>query len=197
MKSNVINFKKGEDNVQQLLVETEKVAIYNGLNAKESLRLRLLSEEVSGILRELVQEFDGEFWIENENKVFTINFSVKADSMDEDTKKKLLSVSSSGKNELAKGFMGKLRSLIEFFATGDEHSQSIACLYGFYQNTTTVCTINNDMLLSVWSLEKYKADVKDKKEWDELEKSIVANLADDVTVGVMGKKVVVAVKKTF
>ena len=36
-----------------------------------------------------------------------------------------------------------------------------------------------------------------KEEWDELERSIVANLADDVTVGVRNQKVRLTVIKTF
>ena len=33
--------------------------------------------------------------------------------------------------------------------------------------------------------------------WDELEKSIIANLADDVIVGVKGKEATIAVVKKF
>ena len=37
----------------------------------------------------------------------------------------------------------------------------------------------------------------DSEEWDQLEKSIVAKLADDVIVGVRGKKVEIIIKKKF
>lgn len=194
MKSNVITFKKGENKIEELLIETEKSAVYNGLNNKESLRLRLLSEEIAGVLRELVDTFDGECWIENEGKSFKINFAVQADSMDDETKKKLISLSTSGKNELAKGFMGKIRSIIQYFAVSSEMAMDS---YGFYVNPMDCYSMHTKAELPVWSLDKYKADVKNKKEWDELEKSIVANLADDVTVGVMGRKITVSVAKAF
>ena len=35
------------------------------------------------------------------------------------------------------------------------------------------------------------------EEWDELEKSVIANLADDVTVGVLNGKVDMVVRKKF
>lgn len=196
MKSNVVVFKKGQNNFDNILVEAEKVAIYNGLNAKETLRLRLITEEMIGILKELVDKFDGEFWVENEDKTFTVNLLVKADSMDSEKKEKLLAVSSTGKNVLAKGFMGKIRSVIEFFAASS--GASISEMYGYCINPMDVITLHNSVEYSLWSMDKYKSDVKENvSEWDELEKSIVANLADDVTVGVMGKKIKVAVKKTF
>jgi hypothetical protein len=53
-----------------------------------------------------------------------------------------------------------------------------------------------------WTLDYY---VKQQKEgtaesgeaWDQIEKSIVAKLADDVIVGVRGKKVEIVIKKEF
>ena len=50
-----------------------------------------------------------------------------------------------------------------------------------------------------WSLNKYRNVVKkeDKEDWDELEKSIIANLADDVIVGVKGKQANIVVVKKF
>lgn len=197
MKSNVITFKKGQNKANEILNETEKVAVYNGLTQKEALRLRLLTEEMSGIMSELVNDFDGEFWLECENKTFTVNLSVMADSVDDETKKKFMEMSTSGKNELAKGFMGKLRSMVAFFASSADGSVGDLC--GYYVNNMDVITMHNTGEYSLWSLEKYKNDVKNKKsgEWDGLEKSIVATLADDVTVGVMGRKIKLAVKKTF
>ena len=53
-----------------------------------------------------------------------------------------------------------------------------------------------------WTLERYVAQQKEKKsgsgaEWDQLEKSIVAKLADDVIVGVRGRQVEIIIKKEF
>ncbi|MCR5142759.1 MAG: hypothetical protein K6C68_09575 [Ruminococcus sp.] len=55
-----------------------------------------------------------------------------------------------------------------------------------------------------WSLMNYinAFDREEEKQnrseaWDELEKSIIANLADDVVVGVLNGKVDIVVKKKF
>jgi len=50
-----------------------------------------------------------------------------------------------------------------------------------------------------WSLQKYRVKSEEKKDeaWDELEKSIIANIADDVLVSLNGKSVEIIVKKTF
>jgi hypothetical protein len=49
----------------------------------------------------------------------------------------------------------------------------------------------------MWSLRAYTEGIQDgadtdeqkKEAWDELEKSIIANIADDVQIGVMGDRV--------
>ena len=55
-----------------------------------------------------------------------------------------------------------------------------------------------------WSLLDYRNNLQssesfENKEdnWDELEKSIIANIADDVIVGVIGRKIDIIIKKKF
>ena len=55
----------------------------------------------------------------------------------------------------------------------------------------------------LWSLESYKKSVEQastgdaaaKEAWDELEKSIVASIADDVKIGVSGNTVELIIEK--
>ena len=57
----------------------------------------------------------------------------------------------------------------------------------------------------IWSLEEYrqnlepvrKQDQEAARAWDELEKSVVAKLADDVRVGIRGSKVTMVIHKSF
>ena len=53
----------------------------------------------------------------------------------------------------------------------------------------------------LWSMNRYKAAVKDgrapEEDWDELEKSIVANIADDVQIGIAGQDVEMVIIKKF
>jgi hypothetical protein len=49
-----------------------------------------------------------------------------------------------------------------------------------------------------WTLSRYKDAQKDNAEpWDELEKSIIANLADDVIVSVKGNQIEIIIEKNF
>ena len=58
MKSNVCEIKIGGIGLKNILVEVEKVASYNCLERKQALRLRLLAEELTGMLPELVENFE-------------------------------------------------------------------------------------------------------------------------------------------
>ena len=52
----------------------------------------------------------------------------------------------------------------------------------------------------LWSLEQYKNTVKKDEQaeaWDELEKSVIASVADDVIVGVKGKQANIVIVKKF
>ena len=67
--------------------------------------------------------------------------------------------------------------------------------------------VMNDIHMWSWSLEQYRQDVQEQKEkgddeaiddlLDELEKSIVANIADDVKVSVKGNSIEMIIRKNF
>ena len=51
-----------------------------------------------------------------------------------------------------------------------------------------------------WKLQEYRNSVKKEEQveaWDELEKSVIASLADDVTVGIKGNHAQIVVEKKF
>ena len=61
-----------------------------------------------------------------------------------------------------------------------------------YQLETSV------LLDDQWTLNRYRdAERNNSEPWDELEKSIIANLADDVVVSVKGNNVEIAIIKKF
>ncbi|MBQ6123248.1 MAG: hypothetical protein IJI59_16145, partial [Clostridia bacterium] len=65
--------------------------------------------------------------------------------------------------------------------------------------------MGNADMLTIWTLQTYRNDLNlaradsDNAEeaWDELEKSIVAKLADDIVVGVKGDRIDLVISKTF
>ena len=70
MRSNICKIEKGTRDLYAILKESERVAEYNGLSHKQALQLRLLCEEIDGMLPNIIEDFDGDFWIEQENLSF-------------------------------------------------------------------------------------------------------------------------------
>ena len=66
MKSNICKLNEDLTCLEAVLAEVEKVTGYNSLEGKKALRLRLLAEELCGMLPGLTQNFSGEFWAEND-----------------------------------------------------------------------------------------------------------------------------------
>ena len=206
MKSNICKLNKDLTCLEAVLGEVEKVTAYNGLEDKKALRLRLLAEELCGMLPGLVENFDGEFWTENDGDNYELHVNLKADDMSVELRDELISVSKSGKNAAAKGIMGKIRAVAEtmllaaFDSTAaipegeflDYHGYNMG--FGYVDPSIAL----EAGYIQSWSLYNYKAAVEEKEdEYAELERSIVAKLADDIIVGVRGKNVEIVVKKSF
>ena len=109
-----------------------------------------------------------------------------------ETRDELISVSKSGKNAAAKGIMGKIRAVAEtmLLAASDPTRYIPADNYydyhgfnmGFgYIDPALSCDTG---YIYAWSLCNYKTTVENQKEeaFAELERSIVAKLADDIIV---------------
>ena len=64
------------------------------------------------MMRAITGSVNGEFWMEDENQLYTLHLKVSA-LMDENRREQLLAASTSGKNEATRGFMGKIRSFFE------------------------------------------------------------------------------------
>ena len=77
MKSNICKIEKGTKDLEAILKESERVAEYNGLSHKQSLQLRLLCEEIDGMLPNVIDDFEGDFWIDFEDGICKVNISVQ------------------------------------------------------------------------------------------------------------------------
>ena len=208
MKSNICKLNEDLTCLKAVLAEVEKVTAYNCLEDKKALRLRLLAEELCGMLPGLIKNFSGKFWAENDGDNYELHVELKADEMSVDLRDELISVSKSGKNAAASGVMGKIRAVAEtmLLAAFDPNLAAIPMdreyydYNGFnmefgYMDPTVAYETG---YIYTWSLFNYKTAVGQKEEeYAELERSIVAKLADDIIVGVRGKKVEIVVKKSF
>ena len=191
MKTDILMICSDGSNMEAALEQVDKVAAYKGLSPRNTMHLRLLAEETMAMVRAIAGNVNGEFWMEDEDQMFTLHLRVSS-LMDEKKREQLISASTSGKNEATRGFMGKLRSFFEpasgvpmfsaSFGSGSPH------MYSSY----------------VWSLGDYKDQLRQYREqnqpnakeaWDELEKSVVGHLADDVKVSILGRTVEMTIAK--
>ena len=73
MKTDVIRVTNAEGGVRAALNQVEKVAAYKGLSGKSALHLRLLTEEMMGMMRSITGEVEGKYWIEEEDGLYALH----------------------------------------------------------------------------------------------------------------------------
>ena len=191
MKTDILMISSDGTNMDSALAQVDKVAAYKGLSSKNALYLRLLAEETMAMMRAITGSVNGEFWMEDEDQLYTLHLKVST-LMDENAREQLLAASTSGKNEATRGFMGKIRSFFEPSSSVPMFSAGLGGgspqMYNSY----------------AWSMEDYKDQLRQYREqnqneakdaWDELEKSVVGHLADDVKVSIRGRTVEMTIVK--
>ena len=198
MNSNVCKIEKGSRDLAAILAESERVAKYNGLTHKQTLQLRLLCEEVDGMLPNIIDDFEGILWIEYEEGVCKVNVTIDIPEFDIDKKSELIAFAKNKKNAAAVGIVGKIRSAIEdFFLNGESVRALDASAGAHYMSAGYNVGVDYSYF---WSLEQYRSTVQTgakNDDWDELERSIIASVADDVTVGVRGHRAEIVIVKKF
>ena len=208
MRAAEITVTSQGEGMREALEETEKLGTACGLAPKEVLRLRLLAEELFGMVRSIVGEEEAVYRIEADGKRFELRLSADV-WMTQELKKQLVSVSSQGKNAASAGFMGKLRDMIATALLPKENGLSL--LSGFSMGCMSMAGSGGPAAQAAsadafyWSMNRYKQAIDETRAenseseaaWDELEKSIVANLADEVTVLIRGSRTEIRIQKTF
>lgn len=198
MKTELISISSNGMGRDEALILTEKTAAFCGLDNKAALRLRLLSEELIEFMNSFSDEFPGNFWLEANGNTVEVHLNTTI-PMDLQTRNELLSVSSSGRNSAAKGFMGRIREMISLMTLPDDPEtktlvdqamgmMSMGCQMGTHSNNYS------------WAMSRFVSSIEkedNREEKDFLERSIVANLADDVTVHIVGSDVEMAIYKAF
>lgn len=185
MKTDVIVVTNEERGMEAALNQVDKIAEYKELSGKNALHLRLLAEEMMAMMRSITGKAEGEFWMEDKDGVYELHLKVQK-LMDSRQREQLIASSTSGRNEATRGFMGKIRALFDMPSDVPVFQGSF--LPGIAPQT------QGDLL---WSMEDYRLQLQQYRDqnredareaWDELEKSVVAHVADDVKVSVRGRE---------
>ena len=188
MKTDVIVVSSQGGQMETALRQAERVAAYKELSPQGALHLRLLTEEMMGMMRSITGETQGRFWIEDQERPGEFRLHLQVDTrMDSGKRSQLLSAATSGKNEVARGLMGRLRDFFDQSADEDIAAMSSPLLLpGMFDHSSTP-TLDWE-----WSMVRYEDALNQAREseeeareaWDELEKSVVARVADDVKVAI-------------
>jgi hypothetical protein len=204
MKSNVCKIENGTKDLAAILCESEKVAAYNELTHKQTLQLRLICEEIDGMLPNIIDDFNGEFWIDFDDGVCKVNISLRFEEFTAKKKEKLVAIAKNKKNASANGIVGMIRSALEdvfleedSFGGGGMLLESRYFVTEYYNSMDQFYAADYS---SLWSLEHYRSTIKKQEKtekWDELEKSVIASVADDIVVGVKGKRADIIIVKKF
>ncbi|MCR4655394.1 MAG: hypothetical protein K5770_04095 [Lachnospiraceae bacterium] len=204
MTTDHISISNGDKQIEKILEEADRLAQYESYGPKDTLRLRLLAEETIGMVRGITEDIEAELWFEGDKDICKIHLNGKT-NMSRSKFDELMLMSTTGKNTLAKGVMGKINEVIQltFMSPGDL-SKCAIINYGLLtpEDTMRDPTFAFQTLQSnMWSLKQYRESLFDEKDsdqdnadaWDELEKSVVGNLADDVQIGINRDKVEVTI----
>ncbi len=210
MAENQVYINNEGSGFEEALEMVERFSDVYSLSSREALHLRLLAEETMGMVRAMVGEFDAFFSMEGGDMPYECRIILDARTKVTSVKRsELLGVTSTGKNEAAKGFMGKIRELFETGMESFEEVNDLNYTYGGGNVSYGMMGMTDGGAMSqavyTWSLQKYRDSVSEDMEeneacaeaWDELEKSIVANLADDITVGIRKNSVEMVIYKKF
>lgn len=170
----------------------QQIDALEGLRPKDRGCLRLLTEEMFSMCKELLHTDVLDFEVKHDEGRYTLRTVTKA-QVTEAAREQFLAMSSSGKNAANRGIRGLMGIIMEVLAfEGRLALYESAWSYGLQ-------TPGSDYA-SVWTLSQYiesapKEEVK--SEWDGMEKSIIANFADDVSIGIRSGTLEITVLKTF
>ena len=179
-----------------ILHETERFCQFYAITGKSAMHMRLLAEESFNIVHGIFDGFTGEFWLEStpsENGMLC-RIEIAADVIVTDTQEDALrSLSTTGENMAARGVVGMIREIFRFYIQG--------CGNGLPQQQWEMMSSSGTFCTDAyygWSLNQYRQNVSQTREHhDELERSIIAKIADEVQLRITTNRAVVTIEKNL
>ena len=203
MNKNSVIIDNAGNGFAEALEISNKMGVEAGLDKKELLRLRLLTEETIGLLRGIAGDIKAEYTIAQYGKEFTLSLNGDV-VLDKTMHDQLIDASTKGENSAVKGFTGKLKEMIgTMLLPGTLGHTVVSGLSMGLTNMGSPASIDTSATAAkeyLWSLEKYEEAVKEGNNpsaTDMLEKSIIANVADEVQVNIVNPHVEIKVFKIF
>ena len=178
MKSKTIAIHSSGEGFRDANLETEQMAA--SLPEDQQLQLCLITEEMLSLFNSVTGDVtNAEFWLENENNLFTLHLTARQ-KLANVQRNELIQSSSSGTNEDSKkGFLGTLKEMfIHALSVGKDIDQ--------YYTSSSYSSQAADLSDEVISTPK----------WDKFERSVLLSLVDHVKISIQGGTVdLVAIKQ--
>jgi hypothetical protein len=190
-----------EKGISTAMEETTKFAVKQQFDKKEALCMRLITEELLGLFSGITNnDYRALFWVEGGTKEAIFHLIAKTD-MTAEKRNQFIEASTSKKNDAAVGIMGKIKDMVE---TAVLNFGNINGATSEFYDAGVTDNAPIDGLSLFWTLENYRKSMEaagsaeeEEDGWDELERSIIANIADDVHVSIRKDSVEIVVFKKF
>ncbi len=199
MKTEKIVVSSNGRGMTAALDEVESFSRSMGFDERNSMRARLLAEETMGMVRAIVEDFEADFWMESTEECSCELHLLAVADMNFKKRQDLINTSTHKRNEAPVGIMGKIKDFIEgsLFYLGSGSNRPV----GDYHMVGCVSYEE----IQMWSLEQYRLCLEQGRNegedvdalFEELEKSIVATIADDVRVSVQDDNIEMIIRKNF
>ena len=196
MKTDVILVDSNGAGREKALKMTEW--LMQDASPREKRRIRLLGEELMCLVKEIAGGMEGEFWGERIDDKVYLHLSTNT-LMYAEKRKEFLGVSTTGQNIKRKGVLGKIIEAYEkALSPKDERTAAEMVFTSAGMGSSSAYSSSSNLMwtMSSYTDVLYGPDGTDE-ERDDLEKSIIANLADEVSVGIAGDNVEVIIEKTI
>lgn len=203
MDKRIVTIDTDGNGFEHALEITDSFGKNAGLSDKESLRLHLLGEELIGLMRGTAGGIKADYSVEREGRSFIL--SLEGDvKLDAKIQKELLEAATNGKNNAASTFTGMIKVMIGNLTLpgtlGHTFVSGLSMGLISMGSPTAGLESNAGTEAYMWSMEKYMDSAngnEDRDIKDTFERSIVANIADDVKVSIVKPHVLIEIYKAF
>ncbi|MDD2648971.1 MAG: hypothetical protein PHI27_09745 [Eubacteriales bacterium] len=196
MKSDVILVDR--KNISTILDKVEAIALYAGMNRRDSSNMCLLAEEIITSVSHIMDVSESRLWMETSDEKFEIHMQIDA-LVTEENKKKFLEISKSGVNTKPRGFLARLGMALDnlFFSEDAAIAADGMELLGCETSYAGAFSGGYRFSYRSYISEVESRQPEERDELEGIEKTIIENIADDITVTARSHSVEIAAYKNL
>lgn len=193
MKSDILKLDGTIESNEKAFDKVEALAGYFGFDLRDILIVRLLAEEGTKAISNILQFNNGQLWVDTDDKDFDIHIKVNT-FLKENQKKEIIAMSKDKINTPQKGILGRISMIMDdiFWGAG---IQANACYYGLSHDVIPSGYTYYWSMSESWNSGK-KEDKPIKDEFEGIEQSIIEKFANDIIVTVLTNNAELIIKKS-